>query len=135
MANQQPVHIFALHDDRGTRELVLDSSTYSIGRDPKCTIRLVSQFVSRLHATLVQMWHDDGTFYYRIIDGKPRGKQSANGLVINGQKVVAYDLQNGDEVIFGPHVTAIYRCLEKMQVKQTADDDVPSNETAIYTRQ
>lgn len=81
------------------------------------------------------MWHDDGTFYYRIIDGKPRGKQSANGLVINGQKVVAYDLQNGDEVIFGPHVTAIYRCLEKMQVKQTADDDVPSNETAIYTRQ
>jgi hypothetical protein len=53
---------------------------YSIGRDPRCDIRLFSQFVSRRHATLVRLPREDGSSFYRIVDGDAKGKPSANGL-------------------------------------------------------
>ena len=79
-------HLFIIEDEKGRREYTLDAPVYSIGRDPKCDIRLVSQFVSRRHATLVQLPNEDGSYYYRIVDGNLKGKGSANGLLINGRK-------------------------------------------------
>ena len=105
-------HVFVIQDDHGRRELKLEEVTYSIGRDPKCDIRLASQFVSRRHATLLQLPNEDGTRYCRIVDGTLRGSPSANGLLINGRKVSTHDLRNGDEVIFGPQVRATYYLLE-----------------------
>ena len=58
--------ILIVEDSQGRREIVLDSSVYSVGRDAKCDIRLASQFVSRHHVTLVQLPRDDETYYYRI---------------------------------------------------------------------
>ncbi|MCY7275115.1 MAG: FHA domain-containing protein [Phormidesmis sp. CAN_BIN44] len=116
-------HIFVIEDDRGRRELRLEEVTYSIGRDPKCDIRLESQFVSRRHATLLQLPNDDGTHYHRIVDGTLRGSPSANGLLINGRKLQTHDLQNGDEVIFGPQVRAIYYLLEGNAALPTLPDD------------
>ncbi len=104
-------HVFVIEDDRGRRELRLEEVTYSIGRDPKCDLRLASQFVSRRHATLLQLPNDDGTHHYRIVDGTLRGNPSANGLLINGRKLRTHDLQSGDEVIFGPQARAIYYLL------------------------
>jgi pSer/pThr/pTyr-binding forkhead associated (FHA) protein len=73
-----------------------------------CDIRIHSQFVSRRHATLVQLNDDDGTPYYRIVDGNLKGKLSVNGLLINNRKLKASDLTNGDVITFGPGAKATF---------------------------
>ncbi|MEO8890313.1 MAG: FHA domain-containing protein [Coleofasciculaceae cyanobacterium] len=112
-AQQNQNHLLIIEDDRGRKEFPLTESTYSIGRDPKCDIRLFSQFVSRRHATLVRRYRDDGSIYYKIVDGNLKGKPSANGLLINGKKLQTHDLQDEDEVIFGPQVSAKYYLLKR----------------------
>ena len=116
-------HLLIIEDDQGRKELTLEDSLYSIGRDRKCDIRLISQFVSRRHATLVRRSQEDNKnkYHYRIIDGDGKGKQSANGLMINGRKVTTHDLKNEDEIVFGPQVRAVYYVLR--------EDSTPS----IYT--
>jgi pSer/pThr/pTyr-binding forkhead associated (FHA) protein len=116
-------HLLIIEDDKGRREYVLDAPVYSIGRDPKCDIRLVSQFVSRRHATLVQLPHEDGSYYYRIVDGNLKGKTSANGLLINGRKFHNHDLQNSDQVVFGPQVRAIYYLLKRDAIQTVPPDE------------
>jgi pSer/pThr/pTyr-binding forkhead associated (FHA) protein len=105
-------HLLIIEDDQGRKEFNLDRPAYSIGRDNRCDIRLFSQFVSRRHATLVRLPREDGSSYYRIVDGD-KGKPSANGLMINGRKIPAHDLRNEDEIVFGPQVRAIYYFLER----------------------
>jgi pSer/pThr/pTyr-binding forkhead associated (FHA) protein len=114
-------HLLIIEDDKGRREFILDRSVYSIGRDPKCDIRLVSQFVSRRHATIVQLLNDDGSYYYRIVDGNLKGKPSANGLLVNGRKLQAHDLQN--EIVFGPQVRAIYYLLRRDAILTVPPDE------------
>ncbi|MGG6268575.1 FHA domain-containing protein [Leptolyngbya sp. AN03gr2] len=116
-------HLIIIEDDKGRREFVLDAPVYSIGRDPKCDIRLVSQFVSRRHATLLQLPNEDGTHYYRIVDGNLKGKPSANGLLINGRKLQHCDLRNQDEIVFGPQVRAIYYLLKRDAVLTVPPDE------------
>ncbi len=116
-------HLLIIEDNKGRREYTLDSPVYSIGRDPKCDIRLISQFVSRRHATLVQLPNDDGSSYYRIVDGNLKGKPSANGLLINGRKVQAHDLHDEDKVVFGPNVHAIYYSLKRDAVTTVPPDE------------
>jgi len=116
-------HLLIIEDDKGRREFVLDGPVYSLGRDPKCDIRLISQFVSRRHATLVQLMNEDGTFSYRIVDGNLKGKPSANGLLINSRKLQAHDLKNEDEIVFGPQVRAIYYLLKRDAVSTVPLDE------------
>lgn len=104
-------HLLIIEDEKGRREIELNQPMYCLGRDPKCDIRLSSQFVSRLHATLIQLPQPNGSFFYRILDGSVDGKPSSNGILINGSKVQAGDLKNSDEVVFGPKVSAIYYVL------------------------
>ncbi len=101
-------HLLVIEDTAEKRGFILNGSVYTIGRDPNCHICLVSQFVSRRHATLLRLPNDDGTHRYRIIDGDMNGKRSTNGLIINGQKVQEHDLRNGDEIVFGPDVQVTY---------------------------
>lgn len=101
-------HVLIVEDDQGRKEHILDAPIYSIGRDPNCDIRLASQFVSRRHATLVQLPGDDEDYHYRIVDGTPKGKPSSNGLLVNGQKVQACNLSDRDEIRFGPKIHATY---------------------------
>jgi pSer/pThr/pTyr-binding forkhead associated (FHA) protein len=116
-------HLLIIEDDKGRREYTLDSPVYSIGRDPKCDIRLVSQFVSRRHATLVQLPNEDGSYYYRIVDGNLKGKPSANGLLINGRKLQAHDLHDQDKVVFGPQVQAMYYLLRRDAITTVPPDE------------
>jgi pSer/pThr/pTyr-binding forkhead associated (FHA) protein len=114
-AENHESHILIVEDDQGRKEFALERPIYSIGRDRECDIRLVSQFVSRRHATLVRLPRDDNSnsYYYRIVDGDAKGKPSSNGLMINGRKFPAHDLKNEDEVVFGPQVRAIYYLLKR----------------------
>lgn len=117
-------HLLIIEDDQGLKEFNLDGPVYSIGRDPRCDIRLFSQFVSRRHATLVRLPREDGSAYYRIVDGDAKGKPSANGILINGHKIPAHDLRNEDEIVFGPQVRAIYYLLSR--------DTIPSGPLDEY---
>ncbi len=117
-------HLLIIEDDQGRKELTLDGPIYSIGRDPRCEIRLFSQFVSRRHATLVRLPRADGSSYYRIVDGDSKGKPSANGVLINGRKIPAHDLIDEDEIVFGPQVRAIYYLLQR--------DTIPSGPLDEY---
>ena len=103
-------HILILTDGKGRREIQLKDETYSLGRGLQCNIVLQSQFVSRHHATLIKRKEEQQ--YYRIIDGDSQGKTSVNGLLINGKKVRFHDLKNGDKVVFGPQVEAVYEYRE-----------------------
>lgn len=114
-------HLLVIEDSQGRREFKLNSPVYSIGRDPKSDIRLFSQYVSRRHATLVQLTDDYGT-YYRLVDGNLKGKPSANGLRINGRKIQAHDLKDGDEIIFGPEVSARYYLLNQAETSPIYQD-------------
>jgi pSer/pThr/pTyr-binding forkhead associated (FHA) protein len=112
MAEETPQrHLLIIEDDRGRREIVLNNSTYSLGRQSKCDIRLFSHFVSRYHATLIRRLREDGTYYYRIVDGDLQGKRSTNGILINGRKLQVHDLQDADEIVFAPQVSAVYYLL------------------------
>jgi pSer/pThr/pTyr-binding forkhead associated (FHA) protein len=107
-------HLLIMEDDQGRKEFPLENPVYSIGRDRNCNIRLISQFVSRHHATLVRLprKNNSQSYYYRIVDGDAKGKPSSNGLMINGRKTPAHDLKNEDEIVFGPQVRAIYYLLK-----------------------
>ncbi|MGQ4649515.1 FHA domain-containing protein [Lyngbya aestuarii] len=106
-------HLLIIEDDNGRKEFALGEPVYSIGRDPSSDIRLYSQFVSRRHATLVLRERQDGHYYYRIVDGNLKGKHSSNGLLINGRKCQSHDLEDEDEIIFGPQVSAKYYLLKR----------------------
>ncbi|HBB36295.1 MAG TPA: phosphopeptide-binding protein [Cyanobacteria bacterium UBA8803] len=116
-------YLFIIEDDKGRREFPLKESVYSIGRDPDSDIRLISQFVSRRHATLVRLEREDGSYYYRIVDGNLKGKPSANGLLINGRKVPSHDLEDEDEIVFGPQVSAKYFVLKRDSVPTGPPDE------------
>jgi pSer/pThr/pTyr-binding forkhead associated (FHA) protein len=109
----QEGHWLIVEDDKGRREFPLGGEIYSIGRAPNCDIRLYSLFVSRRHATLVRRQREDGSHYYRIVDGDLKGQSSSNGILINGKKIPSYDLENGDKVTFDPSVTAQYHRLKR----------------------
>lgn len=116
-------HLLILEDEKGRKEFTLEKPLYSIGRDQGCDIKLFSQFVSRRHATLVRRPREDGSCYYRIVDGDFKGKSSANGLLINGRKLQAHDLQDEDEIVFGPKVKAIYYLLKRESIPTGPPDE------------
>ena len=105
----QREHFLIIEDDKGRQRILLRQPSYSMGRAQECDIRLRSQFVSRHHATVYRRIREDGSSYYRIVDGDAEGKRSVNGLLINKVKEAAHDLQDGDEIVFGPQVFAIYQ--------------------------
>ena len=116
-------HLLIVEDDNGRRSIVLDGSEYAIGRDPTCDICLESLFVSRRHATLLRLPNGDDTFSYRIVDGDLEGRRSSNGFLVNGYRLRTHNLQNEDEVVFGPQVRAIYYlCQRDAVVTMTPDE-------------
>lgn len=119
----QREHFLIIEDDKGRQEIILCEPEYTMGRAPDCKIRLRSQFVSRCHATLYRRVRQDGTSYYRIVDGDTEGKRSVNGLLVNGTKQTARDLQHGDEVVFGPQVFAIYQFRQRDKFPTLPNND------------
>lgn len=124
------IHLLIVEDDRGRREFSLKDSQYTLGRSPHADIRLHSQFVSRIHATLLKFVPENGSDGYRIIDGSPDGQPSSNGILINGEKVERHQLKNGDEIVFGPQVIAIYHHRQR-DIFPTLPSDDPFDITLI----
>jgi pSer/pThr/pTyr-binding forkhead associated (FHA) protein len=124
-------HLLIIEDDESRREFTLDLERpmYSIGRHKNCDIRLYSPFVGRHHATLIRFTQEDNShsYYYRIVDGDSKGNPSSNGLMINGRKILAHNLKDGDEIVFGGQARVIY-----FRLQQDRMSDRPFDVTDQY---
>ncbi|NES22173.1 MAG: FHA domain-containing protein [Symploca sp. SIO3E6] len=118
------VHWLIVTDNKGERRYPLGGKVYSIGRDSNADICLFSMFVSRRHATLVRQKRKDGSYNYQIVDGDLEGRLSANGIMINGRKLLAPKIENKlaaqnlkhqDMIVFGAGVSATYHRLDRQQ--------------------
>jgi diguanylate cyclase (GGDEF)-like protein len=109
-------HLLVVQDLQGQRTIPLKEATYSLGRDSRNAIFLRSRSVSRQHAILLRVTLPETDQYaFRIVDGSFKGKQSTNGLFINGTKCFSHDLQHGDLIEFGNNqVKARYYALSNL---------------------
>lgn len=95
-------HMLVIQDLQGQRTVVLQETTYSLGRHPANTIVLASRSVSMQHAILLRVTVPQTDQYaFQIIDGNYKGKGSTNGLFVNGTKCFSHNLRNGDVIAFG----------------------------------
>lgn len=108
----QDCHVLMIEEEEGIRCVLLESPTYSLGRDKKNSIVLpASKAVSRFHAMLLRIPGTNSSGYcYRIVDGDATGKLSTNGVVVNGERTTSHTLIEGDAVMLG-NVKASYRLL------------------------
>jgi len=82
----------ALQDGTETRLIPLESRVTHIGRGIGADLRFEDRRVSRSHAIVVR----HGRFA-RVLDNR-----STNGTFLNGRRVVATNLRNGDQLQLGP---------------------------------
>ncbi|MEA5470532.1 MULTISPECIES: FHA domain-containing protein [unclassified Spirulina] len=121
-------HILIVEDENGRRSLPLLEASYSIGREETCDVYLKSPFVSRHHAMLYRRLREDGSIYYRIVDGDDRGNLSSNGVVVNGTKKPEHDLEHNDQLVFGNDVMVTYR---QQTIPEASASDDPYDITLI----
>ena len=106
---KQLFHFLIVEDPKGVRRILLNSTTYSLGRNPTNGIVLRSHLVSRQHALLLRVPMPDLTQHlFRIIDGNLQGKRSTNGILINGVRKFSHILNHNDEIIFSRDTRAMY---------------------------
>jgi hypothetical protein len=96
----QTWHVLVIDDEQGRRAL-----------GPQCrhlrssnAIVIHSAAVSRQHALLLRLPQKDGQYTYRLLDGNIEGKRSTNGLSVNGQRCLSWDLKDGDQILLGEQV-------------------------------
>lgn len=87
-------HYLAFADDSTEWLVPLDTKVTHIGRGLTSDVRVEEQRVSRSHAILVR--HGHGT---RLLDNR-----SANGTFVNGRRVIATNIADGDVIRIGPVV-------------------------------
>lgn len=92
-----------IYSKRGEQQvLLLDASTYTVGRHRANSIVLESPTSSRHHAYLIRLTDQKSkSRYFRIFDGDFNGKSSSNGLWINGLRQSAHTLTDEDLMSFG----------------------------------
>ena len=98
----------------GTKKaLSLNKEVFSIGRHPNNSLVLENKQVSRCHATIAWLKHQDerGNLNraYWIIDGRGSKQRSRNGIFINGTKKLNHRLRNGDIITIGHNIKITYR--------------------------
>ena len=72
----------------------IESNVTHIGRGLTAHVRIEEQRVSRSHAILVRHGH-----HTRLLDNR-----SANGTFVNGRRIVATNIVDGDVIRIGPVV-------------------------------
>lgn len=112
----QTWHILVVDDDQGRRAIALDAVTFSVGRDANNSIVLHSTAISRQHAILLRLPRPEGGYRFRILDGDSQGRQSKNGITVNGRATLSHDLSDGDLILFGGKVKAQY-CIRQLALE------------------
>ncbi len=84
----------ALQDGEATKLIALESNITHLGRGLTSDLRFEDRRISRTHAIIVR----HGRFS-RVLDNRSTG-----GTYVNGRRVVAGNIQNGDVIRLGPVV-------------------------------
>ena len=117
----QTRHILFVEDPKGSRAMLLEPSTYSIGREESHSIVLHSRLVSRHHATLFGVQYPGSPEYsFWIVDGDAKQERSTNGLIVNGKRRLCHKLKHGDLILFGGGAKASY------QVESESESSTPT---------
>jgi pSer/pThr/pTyr-binding forkhead associated (FHA) protein len=85
-------HYLAVQDGEEVRLIPLPTKITHVGRGNSSDLRFEDQRVSRTHAIIVRHGR-----YARVLDNR-----SANGTYVNGQRIVATNIANGDVIRLGP---------------------------------
>jgi pSer/pThr/pTyr-binding forkhead associated (FHA) protein len=106
-------HVLVIHDQPEPRRVLLQSATYSLGRDQRNSIVIPDRAISRQQALLLRMPNPQkGGYNYRILDGNSTGKPSLNGLCVNGKECSIHDLVPGDTILLGNLIRIDYQILQ-----------------------
>jgi diguanylate cyclase (GGDEF)-like protein/PAS domain S-box-containing protein len=126
-------HLLSIQDKKERKILLLESSSYSIGRHKANAIVLSSSEISRHHASLIRILNPKTKkYYFRIVDGDLNGKPSLNGFLVNNNRCRTHDLENGDVISFGEESKVTYYFTsnlldhEFININQVLDLPVPS---------
>ena len=87
-------HYLAFEEDDAEWLVPIKSNVTHIGRGLTAHVRIEEQRVSRSHAILVRHGH-----HTRLLDNR-----SANGTFVNGRRIVATNIVDGDVIRIGPVV-------------------------------
>jgi FHA domain len=87
-------HYLAFEEDGEEWLVPIESNATHIGRGLTADVRIEEQRVSRSHAILVRHGHQT-----RLLDNR-----SANGTFVNGRRIVATNIVDGDAIRIGPVV-------------------------------
>ena len=87
-------HYLAFEEDDAEWLVPIESNVTHIGRGLTAHVRIEEQRVSRSHAILVRHGH-----HTRLLDNR-----SANGTFVNGRRIVATNIVDGDVIRIGPVV-------------------------------
>jgi hypothetical protein len=86
-------HYIAISDGDGIEHLIaLEGAITHVGRATNATLRFDDVHVSRRHAIIVRYGN-----HVRVLDDR-----SSAGTFVNGCRVIATDVQNGDVIRLGP---------------------------------
>lgn len=92
---------------------------YTIGRDSSNDIVVANDMISRIHATVEKISDlSQGTYQYELIDGTIDGKSSFNGVFVNGSRVQRHTLVNGDRILLGGVVKAMFHSSSQLITKE-----------------
>lgn len=91
-------HYLVFEDESAEWLVPIETSVTHIGRGLTADVRIEEQRVSRSHAILVRNGH-----HTRLLDNR-----SANGTFVNGRRIVATNIADGDVIRIGP-VVMTYR--------------------------
>lgn len=89
----------------------LQNSCYSIGRHPSNNIVIPSPQISRRHATLIKKINPSLDISFHIIDGDLEGHRSRNGVWVNGESHLDYELVHGDVVALSEDIKIFYQAI------------------------
>lgn len=91
----------------------LNKEVFSIGRHPNNSLVLEDKQVSRCHATIAWLEHQDQQSNlhraYWIIDGRGKKQRSSNGIFINGARKFHHRLRNGDIIAIANNIKITYK--------------------------
>jgi FHA domain len=88
-------HYLAFEQDGEEWLVPIEPNVTHIGRGLTADVRIEEQRVSRTHAILVRQGH-----HARVLDNR-----SANGTFVNGRRIIAANIVDGDVIRIGPVVT------------------------------
>jgi len=110
--------VLSIYSSRDSRQVVVDTPRFTIGRDASSSLVLQDDGVSSLHASI----NTDGNRIWVLDEG------SANGTLLDGQRVppVGQSIRDGAEISVG-HDTTIVVNLESEPVQASTSQQVVHN--------